>query len=67
MQMALLQNEFCYFYVWSKNETCKIKIERDVTFWNENSQKAIIYIENIIIPELMACYYTKNHDKNNDQ
>lgn len=63
MQMALLEYNFCYFYVWGKNEQCVIKIDRDTSFWETNSIKAMSFVKNVIIPELMGNYFTKNTEQ----
>lgn len=60
MQMALLGNDYCYFYVWGKKESCCLKIPKDTVFWNEKTQIANKFVYNVIVPELMANYYTKN-------
>lgn len=62
MQMAMLQNNYCYFYVWGKDDTCLIKIDKDDIFWFQNSQKATIYVENVLLPEIMANYYSNKNE-----
>lgn len=58
MQLALKETTLCYFYIWGPKERQILKIYKNSEFWNHNSKKANLFAKMVIVPELMANYYT---------
>lgn len=67
MQMALSKTKFCYFIMWSPKDFFVEKVNFDSNFWQEKSAKALLFHREVILPELLAKYYTLPLEKDESQ
>lgn len=59
LQMFCIENEQCYFVIWSPKETAVILVQKDPKFIAENIAKASLFHKQVIVPELLSRHYTK--------
>ncbi|KAE8746332.1 hypothetical protein FOCC_FOCC007004 [Frankliniella occidentalis] len=59
-QLFLTGRAYSDFVVWTpKNKPIIIRLEPDIQFWERESAKAKFYIRNIVLPELLGKYFTR--------
>ncbi|XP_021694128.1 uncharacterized protein LOC110674231 [Aedes aegypti] len=66
MQIFLADASYGIFVVWASNFTLFIKVTKNAPFWEENSEKATLFFENVLAPEIIAKHYTST-DKNTNK
>lgn len=57
-QIHITGSNFGLFFVWSEEEQTLIQINRDDQRWSEACIKANLYFTNIILPELLANFFS---------
>lgn len=57
-QIFITQAKYGIFMVWSKHQKIIINVPRDENLWDHCLSRSRLYFHNIIIPELLANYYT---------
>lgn len=62
LQMYCTQRSYCDFVVWSKSQLFIERINFDLQFLTDNLQKAYEFHSKIVIPELLAKWYTQSRD-----
>lgn len=63
MQMFLVETEVCYLVIWADNEMITLEVERDLEFWEEKSQKGMIFFNKVLVPEMLGNFFTENANK----
>lgn len=58
MQLFISQSHYCDFVIWSPNIFFKERILPDVEMWERNLETAKHFHSQVIMPELMAKYFT---------
>ncbi|XP_062704872.1 uncharacterized protein LOC115267337 [Aedes albopictus] len=58
MQIFLSNASYGLFVIWAKNFTLFIKVNKNDAFWQEKSQKAEQFFENVLAPEIIANHFT---------
>lgn len=58
LQMYCAETQYCDFVVWFKKRTVVLRTDLNMDFVSKNIVKAKIFHKNIIVPELLARYYT---------
>lgn len=61
MQIAVIGANYCDFVAWNHKDFYCERIFLDENFWQINSKKALLFHERIIMPELLAKYFTKKN------
>lgn len=59
MQMAISNTKYCYFVAWSAKNIFYEKITFNDEFWSEKKAKALLFHENVVMPELLGKHFTK--------
>lgn len=59
MQMAVTNTSYCYFVAWTKKNIFYEKIEFRNEFFAEKKAKAMLFHEQVVMPELLGKYFTK--------
>lgn len=59
-QIFLTKVDFGLFVVWSKRECLILKIDKNIEFWKRCAERSRLYFTNIIMPELLGNFYTKD-------
>ncbi|XP_031334306.1 uncharacterized protein LOC116164293 [Photinus pyralis] len=59
MQMAVAERSYCDLVVWSKKNFYLERVYSDKTFWECESEKALAFFNNVIMPELLGKYFTR--------
>lgn len=62
MNIHLSESKYCDFVLWSSTRTLAplvLRIKHDVEFWKLFSTKALTFHEEVIMPELLAKFFTK--------
>lgn len=62
MQLALTEKKYCDFVVWSESDYFMERIYFDEEFWNNESHKATVFHQKVILPELLAKAFTNKHE-----
>lgn len=65
MQMFLTNSEYSDFVVWqppteARNPIITIRVFKDEIFWFEEYAKASVFLQKVLMPELLGCYYTQS-------
>lgn len=60
LQINLIEKEYCDFVIWSQQKVIVIRVEAEIEFWSAAIGKALSFHEKIIMPELLAKFYTEN-------
>lgn len=63
LNLHLIELEYFDFIIWSPNEILPLRIYQDIDFWNEALAKASRFHEQVIMPELLGKFYTRNASK----
>lgn len=58
MQVHICEAAFGYFFIWSGHDCLIFQVKRDNVFWNYCKDRANTFYKNVIVPELLAHYYT---------
>lgn len=58
MQIHLAELEFCDIVLWSPTKFLPLRINPDIKFWAVAKQKALLFHQEIMIPELLGKFYT---------
>lgn len=58
MQVHICNASFGYFFIWSSQDCLVFQVKRDDNFWNFCKDRAASFYKNLIVPELLAHYYT---------
>lgn len=56
----LNNSKYCDCIIWSPNEAFVVRVYADTEFWKVAMEKAIVFHEQVIMPELLAKFYTQN-------
>lgn len=59
MAMFVTKAEFCDFVVWNPIKYIRIRVYKDEPFWDTQYTTASIFFRKVLLPELLATYYTK--------
>lgn len=59
MQIHLAELEYCDIVLWSPTKLLTLRIHPDIKFWVVAKQKALLFHQEIMMPELLGKYYTK--------
>lgn len=63
MQMAVTKYHTCWFVVWSKQDIFVEKIPFSESFWDENLQIGQKFHEQIVLPQLLGKYFTRQQQQ----
>ncbi|KAL7290566.1 hypothetical protein TKK_0014023 [Trichogramma kaykai] len=63
-QMYCMDMQYCDFVIWSKKEFLVIRTEINREFLEINLLKAKTYHDQVIVPELIGKYFTRENDPN---
>lgn len=66
MQIYLSDSDFCDFVIWSPKETVILRINADIKFWNKTKQQALEFHQQVIMPELLGKYFTRQNGRSID-
>ena len=66
-QIYVCNKDFADFVVWTEKDVHIERVPPDEAFWNEKSQRACDLFHHVIMPELVAKYYSKKAMKENFQ
>ena len=58
--MYASNRNYCDFFIWTKKFYLLQRVKKDEKFLEKNIQKALHYHKQIIMPELLAKWYTKS-------
>lgn len=58
MQMFVLDVDYCDFVVWNKKRVLIARTFKDNKFWNEEYPKTEEFFKQVLLPELLGCYYS---------
>lgn len=61
MQIFLCKASYGIFVIWAPKFCIRLKIEPNVSFWKVMSQKAGLFFENVIAPEICANFFTSHN------
>lgn len=61
MQMAITKTTSCFFGIWAPHQFYLIQVKFNSTFWTEKSKLALLFHQKVVLPELMAKFYTRVH------
>ncbi|KAK7893342.1 hypothetical protein WMY93_022494 [Mugilogobius chulae] len=64
-QMFLCERDYCDFVVWTEKDVHFERIEPDELFWQEISSKASVFFDSVILPELVAKFFSRSAVKDN--
>lgn len=59
MQLFVANVQYCDFVIWSPKVFFRERIFPDFDFWNKNSEIAIKFHSDIVMPELLGQYFTR--------
>ncbi len=59
MQIHLSESEYCDFVIWSPKETLVLRVLADIEFWDEAQQKALLFHQQVVMPELLGKFFTR--------
>lgn len=59
MQMFVLDVDYCDFIVWNKKRVLIARTFKDNQVWNEEYPKTEEFFKQVLLPELLGCYYSK--------
>lgn len=60
-QMKMTETNYCDFIVWSPKEMYIERVDLDEEFWNEKSLIALEFHKQVIMPELLGRYFTRDN------
>ncbi len=61
MQIHLAELDYCDLILWSPTSSEIITIDADPLFWDDAKKKALIFHQEVMIPELLAKFYTQKN------
>lgn len=59
LQINLISLNYCDVVLWSPRDILIITVESDMDFWKIAMNKALTFHEHVIMPEILAKFYTK--------
>jgi len=62
MQMAITNKKYCYLVGWCKKDFAFARVPFNESFWKDNSEVAKTFFYDVILPECLAKYYTRQKD-----
>lgn len=67
MNIHLSETNYCDFVLWSPTKYLILRVIQDAEFWKEVSSKALSFHEKVIMPELLAKFFTKGKRAENGE
>ena len=64
-QIFVTGSAFCDFVMWSPLETAIVRVQPDQAFWARLLQKSQEFFNAVCLPQLVACYFTRQAQTNN--
>lgn len=58
LQMYLSGTDYCDFLLWSTKKAISIKVIADESFWIRAMEQAVLFHEQVLMPELLAKFFT---------
>lgn len=59
MQMFVADVLYCDFMAWNDSNHIIVRVEKDQSFWNNEYPKTTTFFYDVILPELLECYYSQ--------
>lgn len=59
LQINLTGLKYCDFIIWSQQKAIAVRVNANLDFWNAAVEKASEFHEQVIMPELLAKFYTE--------
>lgn len=60
LQINLISLSYCDVVFWTPKDILIIKVRPDIDFWETEMNKAMTFHEQVIMPEILAKFYTKS-------
>lgn len=61
LQINLISLNYCEVVFWSPEDILIVRVEPDIDFWQTEMNKALIFHEQVIMPEILAKIFTKGN------
>lgn len=58
MEMNIANVNYCDCVIWSPRKSIVVRVYADTNFWRVALEKATTFHERVVMPELLAKYYT---------
>ncbi len=59
LQINLISLNYCDVVFWSPRDILIIRVDSDIDFWESAMNKALMFHDQVIMPEILAKFYTK--------